>query len=79
MNKFLLTLIAVCSISGTAHASDGCVQVRSNNTYVVGARKNVTRGSINCFNKSIPMCREMKMDTSKPIPQPEKPRWNGNK
>lgn len=36
MNKFFLTLTAICCISISSYASDSCVTVKNNGTYVVG-------------------------------------------
>jgi len=77
MKKLIPVLL---SISCMSYASDGSVTVRQNGTYVVGAE----RGSIDCVNHTIPMRKTAKLtmrdgsDHNAPIPQPERPRWNGN-
>lgn len=79
MNKVILTLLAIGFMATACYASDGCVTVKSNGTYIVGSSgRLMERGSVNCFNNSIPMCKELKTDFNKPIPRPEKPKWNGN-
>jgi len=80
MNKLIFSFIAL-STTISCFASDGSVTVKSNGNYTVGANKRqFERGSINCFNLSIPMhsSGDMKPDHNAPIPGKEKPRWNGN-
>ena len=78
MNKVILTLLAIGFMATACYASDGTVTVnRGAGTYIVGSPQ---RGSISTYNMSIPMCKkkEVQTDFNKPIPRPEKPRWNGN-
>lgn len=80
MNKIILTLLAIGFMATACYASDGTVTVnRGSGTYIVGSSQR-ERGSISTYNMSIPMCKEkdLKTDFNKPIPKPEKPKWNGN-
>ena len=79
MNKIILTLLAIGFMATACYATDGCVTVKGNGTYIVGSSQR-ERGSISTYNMQIPMCNDkgLKTDFNKPIPKPEKPRWNGN-
>jgi len=74
MNKIILTLLAIGFMATACYASDSVYSVGSN-------KRQFERGSINCFNNSIPMCtRDMKPDHNAPIPAPRKtPAWTPGK
>lgn len=75
MNKIILTLLAIGFMATACCANEDNVINNNRN------KRQFERGSINCFNNSIPMCtRDMKPDHNHPIPAPRKtPAWTPSK